>query len=763
MAKQQQQDNPIGFKTVQLFKDQILGIGSYGKVCRAQCDHLLCAAKLMHETLFDPTTQQLVAPQREHRLPMRRFEQECEFLSTIRHPNIVQYLGTYQDPDTGLPALLMELMDYSLTHFLESSPEPIAYHVQVNICQDITLALSFLHSNGIVHRDLSSNNVLLIGHVRAKVTDFGMVRLGDRNPPRATQLTFTMCPGTDVYMPPEAVQEEPLYTEKIDCFSFGVIALQILSRQFPKPSNRKRRVPVSLPGLPSDTVAEVPIPEIERRQNHIHTVDPNHPLLLIALDCLKDTDLERPSAQQLCERVAALKEHPQYSESVRVETSDTAERDESNGSIDRELSSLRQQYSQQIQGLQRIIQSQTSRLEEKDQSLVRKDQTIARREQELREKDQTIMAGQQQLRQQISESHQLEKEKNEAIKELEKQLGRLNQQLEQSEHVIAQFQKQIAELEQPTPATVTTSRNGECNSKSSIKLTWREGEKAPCMAIKSHSASVDDSILYVRVSRQVYGYTISTSSWSRFPNSPTENCPSVIINNLLTLVGGSYSGILTNQLISLTRAGSARSRRWKEELPPMPTKRESSTALSTGTALIVAGGRTKDSSLLKTIEVLNTTTNQWSTVADLPQPLCDAPAAVCGEYIYILRPSESNMYTCSVLTLVQSSKLFLASLRKRGTGVWTALAAPPVTQTSFVSIYGRLLAIGGNDSDWKTTAAIHMYNSTSDSWEVISHMAVPRRLCVAAVLPNNQLMVVGGRTGKGTHTGTNSVELATIG
>ena len=197
MAQKQKQ---IGFKAVQLFKDQTLGIGSYGKVCRAKCDDLLCAAKLIHETLFDPTAQQLITPQREHRLPMRRFEQECEFLSTIRHPNIVQYLGIYQDPDTGLPALLMELMDDSLTHFLESSPQPIPYHIQVNICHDITLALSFLHFNGIIHRDLSSNNVLLIGNVRAKVTDFGMASLGNQNP-QATQLTFTMCPGTDVYMP----------------------------------------------------------------------------------------------------------------------------------------------------------------------------------------------------------------------------------------------------------------------------------------------------------------------------------------------------------------------------------------------------------------------------------------------------------------------------------------------------------------------------------------------------------------------------------
>ena len=107
-----------GFKTVILSKNETLGIGSYGKVCRAKCDNLLCAAKLIHKTLFDPTAQQLIAPKREHRLPMSRFEQEWEFLSTIRHPNIVQYLGICRDPDTGLPALLMELMDDSLTHYL---------------------------------------------------------------------------------------------------------------------------------------------------------------------------------------------------------------------------------------------------------------------------------------------------------------------------------------------------------------------------------------------------------------------------------------------------------------------------------------------------------------------------------------------------------------------------------------------------------------------------------------------------------------------
>ena len=189
-------------------------------------------------------------------------------MSSMRHPNIVQYLGTYRDSaDTRLPVLLMELMDDSLTHYLESSPQPIPYHIAVNICHDVTLALSFLHSNNIVHRDLSSNNVLLRGNVLAKVTDFGMARLGDINL-HATRSTSTMCPGTDVYMPPEAVQDKPVYTEKIDCFSFGVITLQILTRLFPKPGDRMQKLELNHPGLPAGTVY-VPVQEVNRRQNHI--------------------------------------------------------------------------------------------------------------------------------------------------------------------------------------------------------------------------------------------------------------------------------------------------------------------------------------------------------------------------------------------------------------------------------------------------------------------------------------------------------------
>ena len=96
---------------VQPFKHQSLGIGSYGAVCRAlKCDDLICTAKIIYPTLFNPTVLHQIALT-ESMLPIRRFEQvlECELMSAIQHPNVVQYLGIVRDTDTHLPVLLMEV------------------------------------------------------------------------------------------------------------------------------------------------------------------------------------------------------------------------------------------------------------------------------------------------------------------------------------------------------------------------------------------------------------------------------------------------------------------------------------------------------------------------------------------------------------------------------------------------------------------------------------------------------------------------------
>ena len=130
------------------------------------------------------------------------------------------------------------------------------------------------------------------------------------------------------------------------------------------------------------------VSEVDRRQNHISQVEPNHPLLPIALDCLKDDDRERPSAQQLCERVAALKETANYHE--------------------------RENYNNGRDGESEQIQSLQENLEKKDSIINQKDAIIVEKEQQLRE----CMEEQTEHIQQLErEMLQLEIERNQALQE----------------------------------------------------------------------------------------------------------------------------------------------------------------------------------------------------------------------------------------------------------------------------------------------------------------------------------------------------------
>ena len=312
-------DNDVGptefvYRDIELFKRDSLGSGSYGGVCKAKCDGLLCAAKIMHPTLFDLRDPGAVAY-------LRKFREECHLLSLARHPNVVQYLATYCDPDTQQPVILMELCDESLTAFLERSLRPLPYHLQVNICHDISLALVYLHSNHLIHRDLTGNNVLMVAGTRAKVTDFGMSKLANVNP----QMTaLTLCPGNMLYMSPESLDESKLYTAKLDIFSLGVIGIQIITMKFPNPSDRFRMVYVA----EFDEMLRREIPEIERRKNHIDLIPDTHPLKPITMECLKKEN-ERPSALQLSEILSELKQLSVYTESVlQAQSNGNAEQDQ---------------------------------------------------------------------------------------------------------------------------------------------------------------------------------------------------------------------------------------------------------------------------------------------------------------------------------------------------------------------------------------------------------------------------------------------------
>ena len=364
LADMAERQTVFAYRNIELFKSQSLGSGSYGGVCKAKCDGLPCAAKIMHPTLFDLHDTGAVSY-------LRKFHEECHLLSLARHPNVVQYLATCYDPDTRLPVLLMEICDESLSAFLERSPGPLSYHIELNICHNIALALVYLHSNGLIHRDLTGNNVLMIAGPRAKITDFGMSKLASVNP-RMTALT--LCPGNVLYMSPEALDEAKTYTAKLDVFSFGVIVIQILTRQFPNPTDRFSLVYSSEFGQE----VRVLVPETERREAHLKLIPDTHSLKPLALQCLKKKENERLSAVQLSERLSELKQSSQYRESMHQTQS----------------SSDIQQLQQQLQGQRILTEAKTREVQEHQTRTTELESMVEDKDRQLQAKDRQLQANQ---------------------------------------------------------------------------------------------------------------------------------------------------------------------------------------------------------------------------------------------------------------------------------------------------------------------------------------------------------------------------------
>ena len=306
---------PFEFQNVQIDKTNHLGIGKKILVYRAECDGLPCAAKMVADPIAMPENVHIVPP---------RIKAQFDTLSRCQHPDIVQYLGTTTHSETGEPAFLVECMDSNLNQFLVQARARLPYHIQVDICHDICKALNYLHINGIIHCNLSSRNILLSGG-KAKVDISTSFILRAEDPE---------CPGRPNYMPPEGFGGQ--YTNKLDCFSFGVLAIEIITRESSDPGERNQS-------------------EVDRRRNHIRQIKPDHPLLPIVLECLRDTDTRRPSSQELCRRLAALKEGHQYDKSLRKGSPIQQQLSQANRQL--ELANERiQQLEQANQGLESLSQ-----------------------------------------------------------------------------------------------------------------------------------------------------------------------------------------------------------------------------------------------------------------------------------------------------------------------------------------------------------------------------------------------------------------------
>ncbi|KAJ0988932.1 hypothetical protein J5N97_007288 [Dioscorea zingiberensis] len=192
----------------------ILGRGGFGVVYKGDLNGTLVAVK-RNESLGTKG--------------MAEFHAEIDVLRKVRHRHLVALLGYCIDGTERL--LVYEYMPEGtlgqhLFEWNEGRYAPLNWKQRLIIALDVARGIEYLHSlaqESFIHRDLKPSNILLDNDMRAKVSDFGLVKLADNTKSLATRLA-----GTFGYLAPEYATTGKV-TTKVDVYAYGVILMELIT------------------------------------------------------------------------------------------------------------------------------------------------------------------------------------------------------------------------------------------------------------------------------------------------------------------------------------------------------------------------------------------------------------------------------------------------------------------------------------------------------------------------------------------------------
>ena len=209
--------------------DTPLGGGAWGFVREGSFKGQRVAVKCIYESIITQHT-------------IKRVYREICTMAQVHHPNLVQFIAAVLD-DQGGPMIITELLDTTLRKAYEDSLLKPGLDQCVDILCDVASALNYLHElpEPIIHRDVSSNNVLL----KAMAQDKWAAKLSDFGSANWTKLASTVGEGAIVYTAPEAFPlhpslhhtPPPQQTTKIDVYSYGILLCEVVLRRFPDPAH----------------------------------------------------------------------------------------------------------------------------------------------------------------------------------------------------------------------------------------------------------------------------------------------------------------------------------------------------------------------------------------------------------------------------------------------------------------------------------------------------------------------------------------------
>ena len=276
--------------------EEEVGRGAHGRVLAATWEGTPVAVKHIHSVFNDVTSDF------EYQKLRTSFLKECERSSQIRHPNIVRFLGICLSEGDQIPRLVMERLSSNLDHLLVKHPV-IPEGIKYNILHGVSLGIRFLHTRRpapIIHRDLSSKNVLVSSAMEGKIGDLGTARFVDER----RQSQMTRAPGTADFMPPEVLTDKPVYSISVDLFSFGCVMLHTLAHEWPTPKQ-------SVVGDKATRELKA-LSELQRRGVYIQKLIsrpdgiPDQMKVLIS-ECLSNYPEDRPTIIDVTDRLGNMK------------------------------------------------------------------------------------------------------------------------------------------------------------------------------------------------------------------------------------------------------------------------------------------------------------------------------------------------------------------------------------------------------------------------------------------------------------------------
>lgn len=197
--------------------EELIGVGGMANVYKGydRMDHQTVAIKMLRDE-YSGNDEFL-----------RRFRDESRAIYSLNHPNIVKIYDVILN--TQNPSIVMEYVDGITVKDYIDRKGVVGMRIAVSLTVQLLRALGHAHDNGIVHRDIKPQNIMLPGDGSIKVMDFGIARFAMSQSRTITSRAI----GSVHYVSPEQARGDSVIDHRSDIYSAGIILYEMLTAQLP--------------------------------------------------------------------------------------------------------------------------------------------------------------------------------------------------------------------------------------------------------------------------------------------------------------------------------------------------------------------------------------------------------------------------------------------------------------------------------------------------------------------------------------------------